>query len=85
MDDTRRCDSWALSFYISAENARAAFEKLQRSNPKIHRAIGDSVAAGEVREGDGVICECDSEGHFDLHEYDSVTFDGRFTVVARLV
>jgi hypothetical protein len=83
--DLQRCSGWALSLFVSARTARANFEALRRTNPKIHKALGDAIAHGVITQQDGLCCAADEVGHFDLHEFANTEISSRFSVVETLV
>jgi predicted SnoaL-like aldol condensation-catalyzing enzyme len=85
MSVVERCSGWALSFFSSQAAAAEFFSKLQKNNPKVHKAIGDSIAVGDLRAADGLAAEPDEVGHFDLHENRTVVLHDRFRLAQHLV
>jgi hypothetical protein len=83
--DLQRCSGWALSFYATDEQAASELERLRRTNPRIHRTIGESLATGALTTEHGAMDMPDVLGHFDLHEYADVELYASFTVVRSLV
>jgi hypothetical protein len=85
MEDINRCDSWALSFFVSAEQARELFERIRKNSKNIHKKMGDSLARGEIAKSDGLCGEVDAEGHFSLHEYETARLDEKFVTFESLI
>lgn len=84
-EHVKRCASWALSFYETEEDARAAYAGLVESiGETVHREIGTHLARWPIRASDGLRTITDDTGHFDLHEAATVNFSGRMTIVAAL-
>jgi len=84
-NDVDRCSGWALSFFTSAATARTLFESLRRLNPRIHKSLGNGIAVGQLSSGDGVSCEAERSGHFELHEYDGTELASKFSLLEALI
>ena len=85
MDDVNRCDSWALSFFESAEKARDLFERIRKNSKNIHKKLGDSLARGEIARSDGLCGDVDGDGHFSLYEYESARLSEKFVTFESLI
>lgn len=72
----RGCGSYALSFFTSLESARARWKSLDERLDAANR-FGTHVARLQLMATDGVSCDADVGGHFDLHEYAEVALDTR--------
>jgi hypothetical protein len=75
-----KCGKFALSFFVSLEQAVARYDDLADRLGDRDRAIeryGDHVGRIELSEADGVCCDAGSSGHFDLHEAADVEWAGR--------
>jgi hypothetical protein len=82
--DREKCGGWALSFFVSVDAARTTFVALKKISPRIHKTIGDAIATGTLTAADGVMCEPDTDGHFELHEFESTNLQDRFALIERL-
>lgn len=84
-DDAFCCCSFALSFYDTEENARAAFAKRLQTNPNAWKRIGQFLAVGELLEADGYCSAPSGTGHFSLHEAEGCELFARFAIVSDLL
>ena len=73
------CGSYALSFAASLDLARKRYASLSRRVGSSNAALryGDHIGLIELTEQDGVQCAPDKHGHFDLHEEEDVSWNGR--------
>lgn len=73
------CGSYALSFVASLDLARKRYASLSKRIGGTHAALryGDHIGRIELTEQDGAQCAPDKHGHFDLHEEESVNWNGR--------
>ena len=78
------CSGYGLSFYDSLANAEAKHHQLTENFPNISLHIGTHIAEGNLSKTDGVITPPNSEGHFDLHEYEGVKLNGKFRIVKKV-
>jgi hypothetical protein len=83
-NDAKRCSGWALSFFTSVRAAKEQFEAFKKVNPCIDKTLGDAIASGSITADDGVCCEPDSAGHFELHEHAGVELSHAFALVQAL-
>lgn len=67
----KRCSAYALSFFTSINSARAMQKKLARQIKAFRRM--QCVAEVAVEPTDGKLSSADSNGHFDLHEYENAS------------
>jgi hypothetical protein len=74
------CNKFALSFFVTLEQAAARYADLVDRLGDLDRAIeryGDHAGRIELREADGRSCEPNASGHFDLHEAVNVDWSNR--------
>jgi hypothetical protein len=85
-DHVRQCTGWALSFYVTEEDARNAYRIVVQTIglAKVRKEVGTHLAHWPIRHGDGLLTDVDENGHFDLHEHSSVDFGGRITTIGAL-
>lgn len=76
---------YALSCFVSEEQATSKFESLKRNNKNIALALGDSMASGTLAPEDGKVTEVSESGHFDLYEFCDCDLNSKFTVNKKLV
>ncbi|HEX2690787.1 MAG TPA: hypothetical protein VHN14_29425 [Kofleriaceae bacterium] len=75
-----KCNKFALSFFVTLAQAAARYDDLVDRLGDRDRAIeryGDHVGRIELSEADGICCDPDSSGHFDLHEAADVDWSNR--------
>jgi hypothetical protein len=75
-----KCNKFALSFFVTLEQATARYADLVDRLGDLDRAIeryGDHAGRIELREADGLSCEPNASGHFDLHEAANVDWSNR--------
>ena len=65
--DAKQCAAHALSFYSTERAAREKFSYFNKAG--FLRSIGDRIAKWTLKDEDGISCEANHEGHFDLHPY----------------
>jgi hypothetical protein len=83
-----KCSKFALSFFVTIEQAAARYEDLVDRLGDRGRAIeryGDHVGRIELSEADGLCCDASSSGHFDLHEATDVDWSNRVEEYVELV
>jgi hypothetical protein len=81
----RKCQGYALSMFDSAENAKLRYIKLLKNIGNISKALGTHVAEFNITEFDGVVSENNQEGHFDLHEFQNISFIGRIRIISEAI
>jgi hypothetical protein len=71
-----RCSRYALSFYVTVDAARS---RLRGLGPRVDTDARYGGWIGEIHldASDGVSCQPDGDGHFDLHQEDAVSFEDR--------
>lgn len=76
------CDGFGLSMYISKESAKTAWGHLpiQARNNLAYKQI----AKGLIEKNDGVITPIQTNGHFDLHEFQHTDLAKKFTIIDTL-
>lgn len=74
------CSYSGLSFFSSIEQAKAKYNKF-RFNKRIAKALGSHIAQGKLSSEDGVITPPNRDGHFDLHEFEGIDLQNKFTIV----
>lgn len=79
------CLSWALSFFVNAEDAKKRFHALGQKHRNIHKAIGSCLAKGQLRDTDGRHTKPTRDGHFSLFESASASLASQFTITEDLV
>lgn len=75
-----KCDKFALSFFVTLEQAIARYEDLVGRLGGRARAVeryGDHVGRIQLSAADGLCCGANSSGHFDLHEAKGVNWSDR--------
>lgn len=79
--DARKCEGYALSMFDGLDKAKRKYAKLARDFRNIERTIGCHIAEFVIEEKDGLVSTANSEGHFDLHEFEETTFLDRVRLV----
>lgn len=74
------CSALALSFFATAEQARAEFNELKKGNKHIGKRIGDHLATVTIGDNDGMATSPGADGHFDLFESSECNFVGRLAI-----
>jgi hypothetical protein len=75
-----KCCKFALSFFVTLEQATARYADLvDRLGDRDHaiERYGDHAGRIELSEADGLSCEPNASGHFDLHEAANVDWSNR--------
>ena len=75
---------FALSNLESEEKAIEFYRKLRKHCKNIEKSIGDSLSSGVLHSTDGMITEVDSNGHFDLFEFEACNLCDTFNVIKQL-
>ena len=71
-NDYIKCSSWALSMFLSEQQAIDFFKKLEITARNIRKTLGDHVAELQLTPTHGSQTNANQSGHFDLHEFDGV-------------
>jgi hypothetical protein len=85
-DDSKKCQSFALSFYNTENNARQQFSLLKEQiGNNVYRNLGTKVACGNITEEDGVSDEPNFEtGHISHHPVAGQQYEKRFSITSTL-
>lgn len=68
----KKCSSWALSMFLSEQQAVDFFKKLETTVKNLRKTMGDHVAELQLNATHGLQTKADQKGHFDLHEFNGV-------------
>ena len=79
-----KCDAYGLSFYLSANQAKTAYQELKKNVPKINQCIGTHIAKIPLLKSDGVCTKPSSKGHITLHEYETVDLKNRSHIIEKV-
>ena len=70
LDASRRCNSFGLSFFESAEKARQKWQILKLQIPNIEKIMGTHIYGGTIDRDHGLVTKpSQSSGHFTLFEF----------------
>lgn len=83
--DSARCSGYALSFFVTREEAIAAYSRLRSGFPNVASTIGDHLAEGQVQPADGIATAPTGRGHFDLFEEQGCNLAPRFKIIECLI
>lgn len=72
------CREWALSLYVSIEQAKHAWASHARKFPMFEKRAGSELASGALEPADGVSSPPSPDGHFSFHECAGVALETRF-------
>lgn len=75
------CNGWALSLFVTAEQAKARWKVLVNDKKNGHKKFGTHTAVGNIEKTDGVADEVDGDGHYNLHEYTGTDFASKFVIL----
>lgn len=78
------CVSFALSLYLTKEQAAARYEFLREEHPNFPKTAGTHLARGILCDEDGRACHFSSNGHFSFFESPSANLAAKFTIVEAL-
>lgn len=79
--DAKKCSSWALSMFISEQQATNFFKKLEITVKNARKTLGDHVAELDLTVNHGLQTNADQNGHFDLHEFCGVDLSNAISKV----
>jgi hypothetical protein len=82
--DEAKCQSLALSFFVSEEQAKERFFELKETIRNAYKQLGTKVAESNINEQDGVNSEPDKRGHFSHHPVVGHEYDQRFVIISKL-
>ncbi|MCC5943433.1 MAG: hypothetical protein JJT94_00745 [Bernardetiaceae bacterium] len=83
--DLKKCNLFALSFFISEQAAKDRFDYfLQISGKKIYKRFGTQIAKCNIKPQDGVNENPNKFGHFNHHPVKKHEYEARFIVVSKL-
>ncbi|MEQ8524352.1 hypothetical protein [Gracilimonas sp.] len=83
--DKRDCGLWAVSFFDTIEQAKSRFKEITKDKTYLYKKLGQNVANGNLSVDDGISCDSNEQGHFDLHEYVGVDLSSKFAIVDSLI
>jgi hypothetical protein len=78
------CSLYTLSFFKTLANAEDRYRSLAGKYAKFPERYGNSIAQGRLFERDGLANDPSENGHFELHEFENVSFNGRFTIIKKI-
>ncbi len=80
------CSLFALSFFITQDQARIHFEKLVKNRKSLRKKLGDSIASLDINVVDGVVTKPNiKSGHFDFHPIENCSIHTRQSIVEELI
>lgn len=76
-----QCRGWALSFFISENQATTELKRLCDDKSKLYKKLGTHIAEGMIVKSDGVNGHFnEASGHFSHFEYEKTDFSKKFKV-----
>lgn len=78
------CSGYALSFFTSLSAAEKKYLKIAAHAPLFPQTVGEYIAECDIRENDGVAEKVGQNGHFDLHEFEGASLEGRLKLIKRI-
>lgn len=82
--DETKCQSLALSFFGTEEQAKSRFDELKETIHNAYKQLGTMVAESTINEQDGVNSEVDKRGHFSHHPVRNHQYEKRFVIISKL-
>ncbi len=83
--DKDKCQSLALSFFASEEQAKDRFDELKdKIGVKAYETLGTMLAETNINEHDGVNSEPEKTGHFSHHLTVGHQYETRFIIISKL-
>jgi hypothetical protein len=79
-----QCQSLALSFFASEEQAKDRFNELKETIHNANKQLGTMVAESTINEQDGVNSKIDRRGHFSHHPVVGHEYEKRFVIISKL-
>lgn len=84
LDEKKKCSSFGLSFFNSANNAEEHFNRLQKRIPLIHKKLGGNLAEVNITPKHGLVSEpIKDTGHFTVHE--ELTAVWKWEIIKQLI
>ncbi|MBL0912359.1 MAG: hypothetical protein IBJ09_08295 [Bacteroidia bacterium] len=81
-EDREKCEALALSFFTSMQAAEKQFRILKTHlGANVYRTLGTRLAAGYLRESDGLNSRPDQRGHFNHHPFETARHAERFKII----
>lgn len=74
----RDCGGFALSFYVSLEQAKESHKYLSDNAPNFKQRVGEHIAECKLTAADGRREAIEDDGHFNFHEFEGTDFTNRF-------
>lgn len=78
-----KCGAYALSYFMSEEDARNKYKKLIKANRQLAKKW-KFIAKSDIRPEDGVVVGPTSGGHIDLHESRIADMKSNSAVIGKL-
>lgn len=76
------CDGFGLSMFVSKESAQVFWDNLDiRVRTNLSYC---NISSGLIEKNDGLITEIESNGHFNLHEFENTDLTKKFTIIDTL-
>ncbi|RZJ20459.1 MAG: hypothetical protein EON51_15045 [Acinetobacter sp.] len=72
------CGGYALSFYVTLDQAKARHKFLTDSYPVFKQTVGEHIAECNLTAADGKREAIGTDGHFNFHEFEGTDFTHRF-------
>jgi CRISPR/Cas system CMR-associated protein Cmr5 small subunit len=79
------CLGFALSFYISKNEAIKKYKDLTLGKPNLYKKLGTHIANGLLTNTDGIGGDPDEIGHFDFFTYKSANLYDKFTIIESII
>lgn len=78
------CTDWALSFFVTAEQAKTRLNTLCNGRPLIYKALGTHIGKGILEHQDGISDNENELGHFNHFEYEGIDLTPKFQIVEKV-
>jgi hypothetical protein len=82
--DEEKCEFYALSFFNTADNAKARFQFFSKLSKNAYKRLGTKIARGFLSKEDGLGGKIDQNGHFNFHHIRDHKFFTKFTIIDNL-
>lgn len=81
-DCKKACGGYALSFYVSLEQARNSYSYCVENFKNFKQIVGGHIAECKLTSSDGRREAIASDGHFNFHEFEGTDLTNRFENIA---
>lgn len=82
--DRTKCSAWAVSMFISEDDAKKRMDEICENNPNFRKKKGGHVSKGHIALSDGIVTKTDDNGHFNFHPYNCFDWKSSFILVGKI-